>query len=147
MRMQVRSLGSLSGLRIRRCCELWCRLQTRLRSDMAVAVSGNYSSDSTPSLGISICHGSCPKKKNKNKNKNQKKAGIIYIRRIANSLIVSGQERFCRKTARPLSTESNSIKTWQNEDNSHIKIIPQVSYSLHKDLICNDRKCLKYILG
>ena len=28
----------LSGLRIRRCCELWCRLQTRLRFYVAVAV-------------------------------------------------------------------------------------------------------------
>ena len=25
MRLQVRSLASLSGLRIQRCCELWCR--------------------------------------------------------------------------------------------------------------------------
>ena len=30
MRLQVRSLASLSGLRIRRCCELWCRSQIRL---------------------------------------------------------------------------------------------------------------------
>ena len=26
MRTQVRSLASLSGLRTRHCCELWCRL-------------------------------------------------------------------------------------------------------------------------
>ena len=32
MRMQVQSLASLSGLRIRHCCELWYRLQTRLGS-------------------------------------------------------------------------------------------------------------------
>ena len=30
MRMWVRSLALLSGLRLRRCRELWCRLQTRL---------------------------------------------------------------------------------------------------------------------
>ena len=30
MRLQVRSLALLSGLRIRHCCELWCRLQTPL---------------------------------------------------------------------------------------------------------------------
>jgi len=29
MRLQVRSLALLSGLRIRRCRELWCRSQTR----------------------------------------------------------------------------------------------------------------------
>ena len=34
----VRSPASLSGLRIRRCRELWCRWQTRLGSHVAVAV-------------------------------------------------------------------------------------------------------------
>ena len=38
MRMQVRSLASLSGLRIRCCHELWCRLQMQLGSWVAVAV-------------------------------------------------------------------------------------------------------------
>ena len=38
MRLQVPSLASLSGLRIRHCCGLWCRLQTQLRSHVAVAV-------------------------------------------------------------------------------------------------------------
>ena len=49
MRMQVQSLTSLSGLRIWHCLELWCRLQTWLRSDVAVAVvqASSYSSDST----------------------------------------------------------------------------------------------------
>jgi len=30
MRLRVRSLASLSGLRIQRCYELWCRSQTHL---------------------------------------------------------------------------------------------------------------------
>ena len=38
MRLWVRSLALLSGLRIRHCCELWCGWQTRLGSGMAVAV-------------------------------------------------------------------------------------------------------------
>ena len=38
MRLQVRSLASISGLRIRRCQELWCRSQTWLGSGIAVAV-------------------------------------------------------------------------------------------------------------
>ena len=46
LRMQIRSLASLSVLRIQHCRELWCRSQTWLWF---------YSSDSTPSLGISIC--------------------------------------------------------------------------------------------
>ena len=48
MRMRVQSLALLNGLRIQRCCELWGRSQTRLRSDVAVAVveASSYSSDS-----------------------------------------------------------------------------------------------------
>ena len=33
----VRSLAFLSGSRIQRCCELWCRSQMQLRSCVAVA--------------------------------------------------------------------------------------------------------------
>ena len=36
-------LALLSGLRIQHCCELWCRLQTRLRYGIAVAVAGSCS--------------------------------------------------------------------------------------------------------
>ena len=39
MRMEVRSLASLSGLRIRCCRELWCRSKTQLGSGLAVAVA------------------------------------------------------------------------------------------------------------
>ena len=38
VRLQVRYLALFSGLRIECCRELWCRLQTRLRSFVAVAV-------------------------------------------------------------------------------------------------------------
>ena len=64
MRMQVPSLGSLSGLRILCCCELRCRSQMRLGSGIAVAVvqASSYSSDVTPCLGTSICQGCGPKK-------------------------------------------------------------------------------------
>ena len=37
MRIWVRSLASLSGLRIQRCPELWCGLQMWLGSQIAVA--------------------------------------------------------------------------------------------------------------
>ena len=39
MRMQVWSQALLSGLGIWHCCELWCRLQTWLGSNIAVAVA------------------------------------------------------------------------------------------------------------
>ena len=37
--VQVQSLPLLSGLTIRRCRELWCRLQMRLGSRVAVALA------------------------------------------------------------------------------------------------------------
>ena len=39
MRMQVRSLASINGLRIQGCHELWCRSQMPLGSCVAVAVA------------------------------------------------------------------------------------------------------------
>ena len=39
MRLQVQYLASLSGLRIWRCHELWCRFQTRLECDVAMTVA------------------------------------------------------------------------------------------------------------
>ena len=69
MRLRVRSLASLRGLKIRHCCELCCRSQMQLGSCVAVAVvqAGGQSSDRTPSLGPSICHGFGPKKTKQNK--------------------------------------------------------------------------------
>ena len=65
MRMQVRSLTSLGGLRIRYCSKLWHSLQMWLGSGIAVAVvwANSCSSNSTPSLGTSICHRCGPRKK------------------------------------------------------------------------------------
>ena len=57
-RTQVQSLASLSGLWIWHCQKLWCRLQTRLRSHiaMALAYASSHSSHSTPSLGTGHFH-------------------------------------------------------------------------------------------
>ena len=67
-------VGSSPGLKqwvkdAARCCELWCRSQTLLRSHVAVALAsaGSCSSDWTPSLGTSICCGYGPKKTKKKK--------------------------------------------------------------------------------
>ena len=53
--------------------ELWCWLPTQLGSGVAVAVTlaGGCSSDSTPSLGTSICHRCGPKKRKQNKQTNK----------------------------------------------------------------------------
>ena len=65
----VRYLALLNGLKIQRCRELWCTSQIWLRSriDMALAQTGCYSSNWTPSLGTSICHGYSPRKGKKTK--------------------------------------------------------------------------------
>ena len=69
MRLQVQSLALLSGLRIWHCHELWCGLQTRLGSLVAVALAwaGGYGSNLTPSLGTFICLESSPKNGKKTK--------------------------------------------------------------------------------
>ena len=65
MRIQVWSLASLSGLRIWHCHELWWRSQMLHGSQVVVAVvqASSCSSNSTPTLGTSICH--TPKRKKK----------------------------------------------------------------------------------
>ena len=78
-RMQFGSLALLHGSAIWGCCEMWCRSQTQLGSCIAVAMvqAGSWSSDLTPTLATSICHGCGPKKKQKrNKKRTFKK---IYI--------------------------------------------------------------------
>ena len=77
MRMWVHSLASLSGLGIRRCHELWCRLQTWLGSSVGCGcgVGRSHSCDLTLSLGTSICHRCGPKKQ---KRKKSGRAGNFY---------------------------------------------------------------------
>ena len=79
MRLWVPSRTSLSGLRIRCCCELLCRLQMSLGCGVAVALlyARSNSSDYTPSLGASICCGCGPKK-----DKSQKIIIIIKINKV-----------------------------------------------------------------
>ena len=69
-------VGSIAGLsqwvRIWCCRELWCRLQTWLKSGIAAAVAyaRSCSFNSTPSLGTSIYHGCGPKKQRRKKREN-----------------------------------------------------------------------------
>ena len=81
MSWRVRSLASLSGLRIRHCHELWGRSQTWLGSGVAVAVAqaGGYSSYSTPSLGTSICHRCSPKKQKKKEEEEQCSFPVLQV--------------------------------------------------------------------
>ena len=53
------------------CCGLQCSSQTRLRPSVAVAVvqAGSCTSDSTPSLGTSMCCRCHPKKQKRKKEK------------------------------------------------------------------------------
>ena len=64
--------GSIPGLdqwvKIHCCYELWYRSEMQLKSLVAVVEAGSYTSDLTPSLGTSICHG-CPKKTKRERKK------------------------------------------------------------------------------
>ena len=64
MKMWVRALAPLSGLRIPSYCELWHRLKTWLGSGVAVAVvqASSCGSNWSSSLETSICPGFSPKK-------------------------------------------------------------------------------------
>ena len=72
MRMQVRSLALLSGLRIWHCCELWC--------------SRRHGSDPVllwlwckPKAAALICHSCGPKKQQKNKKQTEKTFLTWYL--------------------------------------------------------------------
>ena len=83
MKLWVRSLASFSGLRILHCRELWCRLQTWLAwiwhccGSWVGRQQQSNNSNSTPSLGTSICC-RCDSKKTKDKNKKQNKTRSSY---------------------------------------------------------------------
>ena len=70
--------GLNQWIKIQSCCELWYRSQMRLGSRIAMAVvqASGCSSNSTPSLGISMCHRSSPKKKKEKKKKEKKKGSL-----------------------------------------------------------------------
>ena len=86
-------MASLSGLRIRRCRELWCMSQARLGSSIAVAVALVQ----TPNLGTSTCCTYVPKTKtikkkkrkkerkkiNKKKKKKKKKESNMYFAHLS----------------------------------------------------------------
>ena len=59
-------LASLSGLWIRCCCELWCRvqIQAQIWCRCGCGVGQQLSCYSPPSLGTSMRHGGGPKKTN-----------------------------------------------------------------------------------
>ena len=64
LRVQVQPLASLSEWGIQHHRGRWCRLQTWLRSRIAVAVvkASSCSADPTPNLATYICHRFGPKK-------------------------------------------------------------------------------------
>ena len=76
MRLRVQSLALLSGLRIRRCRELWCRLQTHLgldpvllwlwRRPVATALIGPLAWEPPYATGAAQEMAKRPKKKKRN---------------------------------------------------------------------------------
>ena len=103
----------LSGLRIRHCHELWCGWQTRLGSRIAVALV--QASDSTPSLGTSICHRSNPRKKGKKKNKKQTNRSVGSCPNLGNELseethVPTEQEAFLGRGTRAKSSRGRELR-------------------------------------
>ena len=105
MRMWVRSLALLSGLRIQRCRELWCSLQMWLRSlvAMAVASAGSYSSNSTPGLRTSM-RPRCGPKKSKNKTNHKKKT---------------------KNTGQLFIVSLQSLPSWERHENNKTALLPE----------------------
>ena len=65
------------------CRELWCGPAdvSQILGAVAVVKSASLSSDSTHSLGTSICHGYGPKKTKKKKKSNEcKVSNIVFIK-------------------------------------------------------------------
>ena len=90
MRMWVQFLALLSGSGIRHCRELWGRSQTWLKSCLAAAVvqARSCSSDSAPSLGISICCQCSPKKQLKKKEEEKLIFLLFFISSIWNVVYI-----------------------------------------------------------
>ena len=84
VRMHVQYLASLNGLRILHFHELWCWSQMQLRSHVAVAVveAGSCSSNSTPSLGTSICCRCGQRRKEGRKEKSQVNNIRSYLKEL-----------------------------------------------------------------
>ena len=84
VRLRVPSLASLSGLRILRGRALWCRLQTRLGSRVALAVvqAGSCSFDLTPILGTSSTYHECTPTPNKRTKKKVSLSSCIMIQHL-----------------------------------------------------------------
>ena len=110
MRTMVRALASLSGLRIWRCYELWFKSQMMLGSDIAVVEASIYSSDSTPSLGTSICHGYGPKKnpnQNQNPHRRRQVRELELLWHARNSWKAHQLTTFCKRAERTSTYQSS----------------------------------------
>ena len=72
--------GSIPGFAqwVRDLVLLWCRSQTWLGSHVAMAVvwASSCTSDLTPSLGTSLCHGCGPKKQKSKKIRNEEESHL-----------------------------------------------------------------------
>ena len=141
MRLWVRSLDSLSGLRIWHCHEQWCRLQICLGSHVAVALvqAGGYSSDQTPQPQIPSLHMPRvrPQRRQKDKKKKKKKknwtAGHQSTQQWPNRRL--GWETCTRDTVTPGSSLLCWCPTYKKSIPSSIQVLEEVAGSnLCKDL-------------
>ena len=118
MRFHVRSLASLSGLRIRCCWELWCRSKTRLGSCIAVALCRPAAVASIWLLAWEppYAAGAALKSKSKTKQNKTKQNCLQYFPSLLYLHLPSG----CRRSGAPFQvpwsqqTEGRSLEWPEN---------------------------------
>ena len=126
MRMQVRSMDSLSGLRIWHGHELWCKLQTLFGSRIAVAVeqAGSCSSDWTSSLVTSMCHTCGPQKQ---KTTTKKIVNQIHQKYSKNN--ISWLERCYHRNGRGATSQNVSFLYNMEQCYNLIKLRKSIPYN------------------
>ena len=117
-RMQVRFLALLSGLRIWRCCELWCRFQTQLGSCIAWLWSRLAAVAPIWPLAWELpdAVGAAPKSQKREKQQQQQQPPMAFLFRKKNPKIYVEPQK-------TLNSQSNLEKQRTNQEALHQNIL------------------------
>ena len=114
-RTWVRSLASLSGLRIQRCHELWCRSKTRLGSYVAVAVvyAGSCSSNSPLAWEPPYAASTALKRQKRKKTNNNKKKQLFTAKTQVKTIMAHMLELKAHTSLGLYTTHRTTMSTQQ----------------------------------